>query len=101
MLIEVDRDLHGKRKPGARLSDQPAEHDVVGERQRRRPDSDREVGLGGAGDAFAAAHRVQQNGGERNLQHNQADADQRRDDKTAHQQRAAFPASRRRRAPAP
>ena len=40
-IDQVDRDLHGERQPGARLSDQPAEHDVIGERQRRRPDSDR------------------------------------------------------------
>ena len=37
---DVDRDLHGQRQPRARLSDQPAEHDIIDEHQRRGPDAD-------------------------------------------------------------
>ena len=85
---EVDGNLHREREPGARLSDQPAEHDEIGEHNRRRPDPDGEVGPCGAGDAFAAAHGVEQDQAERNLQDDQGEPDQRRDDEAAHQERA-------------
>ena len=85
---EVDGDLHAERQFGAGLPDQPSEHDIVAERQRRRPDPDDEVGFGRTGDALAATHGVEQKGGERNLQGNQRRANQRRDDQPAHQDRA-------------
>ncbi len=87
---DVDRDLDRERKPRTGLSDQPAEHDIIGERQRRRPDPDREIGPGGAGDALAAAHGVQQYRSERHLQDDEAAPDQRGDGEPPHQQGADF-----------
>ena len=69
---EVDGDLHAERQCGAGLPDQPAEHDIIAERQRRRPDPDDEVGFGRARDALAAAHRAEQDGGQRHLQQRSA-----------------------------
>ena len=100
MLMRLIAICTAERQPGARLSDQPAEHDIIGQRQRRRPDPDGEVGPRGAGDAFAAAHRAEQDRGERHLQHDQRRADQGGDDEAAHQDRAQFLRSRRRRATA-
>jgi hypothetical protein len=68
---DVDRNLHTQRQCRAGLPDQPAEHDIIGQHQRRGPDPDREIGLGGAGDALAAAHRAEQSGGQRYLQHDE------------------------------
>jgi hypothetical protein len=82
---EVDRDLHAERQRGARLSDQPAEYDIIGQHQRRGPDPDCEVGFRRAGNPLAAAHRAEQSCCERNLQHDETCADQRRDDKPSHQ----------------
>jgi hypothetical protein len=87
---QVDGDLGAERKPGARLPDQPPEHDIIAERQRRRPDPDHEIGFGGAGDAVAAAHGAEQHRDERDLQQDQRGADQCRDDKAADQDRAHF-----------
>ena len=65
---DIDGHLNGEGKYGARLSDQPAEDHVVGEHQRRGPDSNGEVGLRGARHAFAAAHHAEQNVRKRHLQ---------------------------------
>ncbi len=96
---DVDRDLHAERQCRAGLPDQPAEHDIIGQHQRRGPDADREVGLRGARDALAAAHRAEQPGGQRYLQHNETCADQSGDNKAPHQQRAQFLRLHRRRGP--
>jgi hypothetical protein len=89
-IDEVDGDLHAQRQLGAGLSDQPAEHDVIGQCQWRGPDPDREVSPRRARDAFTAAHRAQQGASKRNLQKDERRTDQRRHDKTAYQGRAQF-----------
>ena len=87
---DVDRNLHAECQGGTCLPDQPAEHDVICQRQRRRPDPDDEIGLRRARHAFAAAHRTEQDRCERNLQGDERRADQRRDDEAAHQDRPDF-----------
>jgi hypothetical protein len=89
-IDQVDGDLGAERQSGACLSDQPAQHDVIAERHRRRPDPDREVGFGGLCDALAAAHDAEQDGGERNLQQDQRSPDHRRNDEAPNQDHAQF-----------
>ncbi len=90
MLIRLITICSDQRQVGARLPDQPAQDDVVGERQRRRPDPDHEIGPGRARDALAAAHQLECDCGERHLQRDQRGPDQAGDDEAAHQDRGVF-----------
>ena len=71
--IEGDLDRHGCAHIGE--PHQPARHDVVGEREGRRPDAHEEIGARRRRHLRAAAHGVEDERGERRLHHDDDEAD--------------------------
>ena len=99
---DVDAVQHGLQEEavaGAAEADQPAEDDVVGERERRGEDADAEIGLRRRLHALAAADEFQRQRDDRILEDENGEAEDERQNQRAVERRLDLACGRRRRPP--